>query len=1244
MALFREAEERLPLPDLLDRRGESEFRARNARCPFCSARHKFGIFKHGATSRWFFKCHKPDCVANDPATGRDAIGWIAIRDGLSRKDAALEFLKLAVPEKLAQQRHVRTPEPPAPDPAGRRSDAETSPPAGPFHALWQKLTLNADDHAAFKKKRGFTDETIRSAGLRSNGPQNEHHLDALADTYSPEDLVAAGIFKPDYPYPIPAGQLRGYDIKGELSHPGLIPYFSPEGLPYWIRPHKGGLTRPRDPDEQFLEDDERPCHAEIYIPPGAGELIAEQDGLCVITEGEYKGLALRQCRIGSLVIPGIQMFRNREFFGRLTRLLDQFGVRHVVIIYDNEVQDDQTLKDRYKADPWKRNEALVYAIVLQRELRYRFARPGTSCRIGKLPDEFREQGKADFDGILARCVREHGEAAGTEAARKIFLKSVREAVTSDERGDLFPSQDERIINWRVQRLEHTPALLVGGEREIKLANICRTRGRHPESGRPEKADTELADLFSSVVGCYYLRRHPSREERPSLLKRKEELMAARDTLKRELEQSNPIAQSPNQQILPANVFPLPGIPNATVTISSSSSSTPDPEKVSLLAFVRAQLTATLERLRGLPERISDCSMECHYRVHTAAGQVDRLVRIKNSKDLKKPNPTLFRLTASDASSHQNFRKWLYGNGEGVWHEGQKALELLKEDLDHQAYLRDIHEISSVGLDDKSKLWFFEDVAYGPDGARIFPDHEGIFWFGGLGYRIRSDNQSTSSNSFAQGLPRLTKPQGLTPELTPEEYSTRGHIKGLFKTLAQDIYDTTGNYEGWLALGLLLAYAIAPETLRAEGHPAPWFNGRKGQGKSTLIRLLMRLWGFRSLEGIGIGKTTSNAISRILCQYSFLPVYFDEANLVALDDDKVEILKYAFQHQNSFKGKPTEGFDTYGLPPRTSPVVGGESTSNNPALNSRFGFINIVAANRLGDDTARFHRMLAESDHYFRIGDWLMNNRPAFLKHALDVLAVFNESPRVRAAIPDARLRFVHGTALACMRAACDLLEINETRDPDPAKGSYQFEPSPESASVDHRPRTMNGFYDFLLNYGGAALRQVQEEDYLHRFWSDVIHAISRKKGAREAFYVADIKWAADGTHYGYRAAETHGGEFLPPKTGHQRVCFVIGEIVYDTYQIDYRQRFQASPPLRLQDIKTQMESAPYYIRPPSRDRRHAPKINGQKVTCMCINMELKPQTAADESGDPEESTHLFPLAPELLIALATIGTPDLDTE
>lgn len=160
----------------------------------------------------------------------------------------------------------------------------------PWEDLWRRLPLNVEDHEALQKKRGFSAETLKWSGLRSNRSTFRSIVEALEERWSISHLVAEGIYKEEgRQRPGPAGQLCGYGITNEkdengdpifgLTEPPIIPYFDEQGMVIYLRPHKGGVKKPKtDIEEAELcedEDDERHCSSLVYIPPGTADLVQQ---------------------------------------------------------------------------------------------------------------------------------------------------------------------------------------------------------------------------------------------------------------------------------------------------------------------------------------------------------------------------------------------------------------------------------------------------------------------------------------------------------------------------------------------------------------------------------------------------------------------------------------------------------------------------------------------------------------------------------------------------------------------------------------------------------------------------------------------------------------------------------------------------------------------------------------------------------------------------------------------------------
>ena len=129
-----------------------------------------------------------------------------------------------------------------------------------------------------------------------------------------------------------------------------IKYFSDDGICFYLRPHKGGITA-GDEDE---DDDEPTCSSHVYCPFLLANTDATREGVAILTEGEFKAAAIFQCGIPAFAIPGVSFVRNPAFRAELIALIRRFGITDLVIVFDNEVKDDPAFPERYKPDPTDR--------------------------------------------------------------------------------------------------------------------------------------------------------------------------------------------------------------------------------------------------------------------------------------------------------------------------------------------------------------------------------------------------------------------------------------------------------------------------------------------------------------------------------------------------------------------------------------------------------------------------------------------------------------------------------------------------------------------------------------------------------------------------------------------------------------------------------------------------------------------------------------------------------------------------
>ncbi len=258
-----------------------------------------------------------------------------------------------------------------------------------------------------RAKRGFTDSTIDLLKFRSGGQQMVEIIEKLREKFPDIDLKDAGIV---------------IEVNGSLACNSilledriLIPYLDEHNKVYHLRPHKSGFKG-------------------LPIHPYCRLFLKEHPSEIVITEGEFKAAALYQMGIPAIAIPGISSFADKNY-ERLIELLRENGVKKVIIIFDNEIKDDPAFPN-FKEKPVDRYDTDFWSYMMT----YKLGREGFTARCGKLPDEWRIQGKIDFDGALA---------AGK--TKDDIQRVISKAVTYKEFIDFIPEDGRLIVLKKVDK-------------------------------------------------------------------------------------------------------------------------------------------------------------------------------------------------------------------------------------------------------------------------------------------------------------------------------------------------------------------------------------------------------------------------------------------------------------------------------------------------------------------------------------------------------------------------------------------------------------------------------------------------------------------------------------------------------------------------------------------------------------------------------------------------------------------------
>lgn len=840
-----------------------------------------------------------------------------------------------------------------------------------WQALYESLILNAADHERLKRERGFSDDLIKLAGLRSSHVGNREIILKLAEKFPPSHLAYVGIlFETDDGF-IPSQIFCGWGRTGEELvdprtkkkklvrkagvNPILIPYLNTAGECFMLRPHKDNIRRPDGVDDL----DEDYCGLHVYCQHllrnvGLNDFYSEDHkNFCVVTEGEFKALALIQAGIPAVAVPGIQQIQNTVFRDRLVNMLREFGKTDVVICFDNECKDDPQFKKYYKADEWKRVDTVVYARLTAQKL-YQRGIPRT--RIAYLPDDWRVRGKADWDGALNTFIEAAGGDAvkGTEKARREFLRVLKTARYDRDCRDLFAGNFARLVEAKLVKLNHVRQCPIGGDEEMSLGRRIK-RLQSQNLGADEAY--ALGQAFIDVVGKHY--------ERKSRRWKDEQLEAVK--------KSRDIARAEKNWLL---------------------------------------LRYYEELLAGYPEPISNCAIRCKYRLITVDGKMHYLVNVHTVN--REETEQHLRISGEQLCRPAELHNWLITYAKAAWMGGIKSTQRLVADIQADSAFREIHEVESYGQSDYCGMWKFADRAFAPDDKTILPDTNLVFWHNGVGFQT-DFTKDRMGDGFKAGSPVLGE---LDVGLAIES----------FVLLSEHLFAAIGDYDAWLAIGQILSYAVHPEIFRTyKGAPGLWFIGAKGSGKSTIGEWLIQVWGFPAKPFPSLTEgTTHNGVARELAKYGSLPLPFDEFDALKTDPRVQSMLKNAFGRLGDLKASFDSTNRTRSVIPATTPFVFGENSSRDAATRSRYVNISILKERAAGDRKKRLRLMNDAAKSFRHLGHFIMQNRTAFAGMVMDRISEWITDPSIGKFITDQRQVFVSGAPFAAFMAAAALLQKEAT--------------------------------------------------------------------------------------------------------------------------------------------------------------------------------------------------------------------------
>ncbi len=1018
--------------------------------------------------------------------------------------------------------------------------------------FYERLSLNEADRKSLFFKRGLISWTVDALGFRSNPQSNKDLLLEMADHFSPEVLVESGLWKMDEAKlgepPKPNAQFYGMsivekrDARGKKvrdqneevireciwNHPILIPYFNETGDLVHLRPHKGMMAG--KPPQFYV----------IRARHGLASHPQTKVHLAIVTEGEFKAAALWQifgghAEIGAL--PGITM--AKPLFGDVEEWLENLGVRQVVVGYDNENKGDEKLSG-YQPEKHRRFDAQIWARYLARQL----SKLGYEGKVCALPDNWRdEKGKADWDGRLAAVVAKLGMVDGSMAEwdkvkdqiREEFQQVVREAVPIGEfrSPKMFDQETESIIRRGLDKISYEPCLPIGGEEEQVIA-----RRFHRLAARLKEKDWFplsavrflglLARSYQATAGRYY------------------KLKPLTDKLEEFWQEQQRIAREKGDE----------------------------EAKRACELVLRGRKTLKATKYGQIPETISDFHLRPKYVLRRINGTRTRMLIIKNVHGAISP---LVGIPWDEIGSPVKLRDWLHKNITGAsWDGGQSELTALHEDLGHVFVWKEVVEIPLRGYDAKSKLWFFEDLAFSEDDEFTPDPKTGIFWIKSqdgkiLGYSFARDADGRARDReddvFRQGVPYMH----------PENKDSAKKVVALFQEILKKLPEALGGMEAYMALGMVFASAAGPEIFKEWScFPGLWVHGEQGEGKSALVRWLIRMWGFSKDKGLPLPaddqRTTLTlaALSGALGQYGELPLWLDEYQTGTAAWVR-SILKNSYDRAEGAK-------KDYGSSPReylATVIVSGVATSSEPQTRSRFAHIQVSSKNRTEDHYRWFQ---TNSQEFYKLGRFLLRTRKRFVERALAAMRSWVDGESMQGV--DDRARMVHGLAYAGFIAACEVFDVE----------------------VD-----LKTYRTWLIDHCKRSASEIQESVSVDLFWREVLNAL--ESGAfghtpaerRQYFCVHEDKLATSPvSEYQLKA----GAEESFKAWKSYLLYFRPGPLI-ELLRISKR-KSGGDLPISQSDLLNQMKTRPYW-HPSKHQSGHRQKFGGKSNrTCWCVKIDLHP--------------------------------------
>ena len=1043
-------------------------------------------------------------------------------------------------------------------------------PKGPLAAIryfYTQTQSTVEDRTTWWRERSLLPETAKIYGLRSSLREYEKVLLAMAELFPVQALLDASLYvKGDAPGSAarPNRQYFGWGVVGRSKEnpdeweqgwtfPTLIPYVDEWGEVLELRQHKR-TQRGQAP--------------RLYIPRPLKDLAvghniahlapAGQRQFAVVTEGEFKALALVQA-LGDMVrviaLPGITM--AKPLGADLVDWLLGWKLQQVVVAYDNEEKGDPALPS-FKERAYDRFDSEVWARYLAKTL----SEDGFDGRVAHLPDEWRNaKKKADWDGAMALLTRsaeqppEHWEQARGKV-RTAFLGVLKQAVKvwDAKQAGWFSDEAEGIIRSKLRGISMEQNLPAGGEKEQawsqRLFALCK-KLESDDTRLPAQARRTLRALAASygkMDGRYY------------------------------------------------EMIPLGDKPKEYWEGLLSKARTNEDAEV-----VRAERLM----LAGWPKKASSFVIEKLFTLINQNGDQDRVVNV--IPVFGEPSGPI-RLPWANFAQPVKFREWIIKKMGCAFHAGEKALSMMQEDFGNALAYKQVYEVpwrgyyNGKGISESpdgqaNGIYFYGDIAYPPNGKPVYADRNGVFWCVVNGKRrgFWPSESGQEDQEFRFGMPCLH----------PAVACTLEEFQALGREVMQRLYITCAGYGGWMALGSTFLYFAGPEYCkRFSVLPNLWAHGPPGEGKSSLVRWLMRIHGYRipaGTGGIDLRGSSRPGMQIAMQQYGYLPVWGDELQ-TNHEPWVTDVAKAAFDRTIANKKQmPGEKLRQV----RAALILSGVATSPDPQVRSRYVHVQVSKEIR---DTFQRARGISEresqemwawfqktsEERFFLFGRFIMERRADFARIMMQQMNLVMSTP-AWAGLTD-RAKQTYGGAYAALAAFNALIEVIPAEEMR-AFRDFVIASARQSVSETHDQNMVSQFFSAFLTarqsgHLGETRSDLQRYLYAETVSEEKLRALL-KEGATLPV-LSDFQ-------------RKHGEENPSRRLKYHLLYFPVEPVLAELNRL---QRSQGLPvEIRLADLRNQMSVLNYFVPPPnhSRYRGHRKSFAGSQLGCWCIAVELHEQ-------------------------------------